>query len=56
MKVPGRKALAKQIDAEVSELQGTITKYLTESKYHCSFGIDIWTTKGTHRDYSSLSL
>lgn len=47
MKVPDRRQLASQIDSELVLLQSTIAKYLGDSRYYYSFGVDISTTKGT---------
>lgn len=54
LKVPTRKTLGKHIDAELTELQGTISKYLADSKYRFSFGLDISTTKGFEKANTSV--
>lgn len=46
IKLPDRRMLGKQIDAELGQLQATIRKYLADSKYRYSFALDISTTKG----------
>lgn len=46
LKLPDRRALARQIDDELQKLQLGISSYLAGSAYYYSFGVDISTTKG----------
>jgi len=55
MKVPDRRQLGQQMDKELRELQDTIGTYLLSSKYKCSFGVDIATTKGMMLSFLGIS-